>query len=202
MAESPQSQKAKRGKNNVTKKCSVCEETKSISEFHKKSTGKYGVEYRCKLCSKEMHAERYRNNTERVGAAAKKWQISHPDQKKHSQAEWNKNNHEKFRIYSATWRHRHPEQYLINKRNRDARIANALGNGWSAKEEMQLKKDYFFCCAYCGKKSKLTMDHIVSIKRGGEHNISNIVPACKSCNSSKRDTPLLIWLYKRRQQNA
>ena len=44
-------------------------------------------------------------------------------------------------------------------------------------------------CHYCQKKFKasdLTMDHIVPLARGGESVKSNLVPACKACNASKK----------------
>lgn len=44
-------------------------------------------------------------------------------------------------------------------------------------------------CAYCGRTMKkgerLTRDHLVPIVEGGTTTQDNIVPACKSCNSSK-----------------
>lgn len=190
------------GVNKLTKRCSICGENKLISEFHIKKTGKFGIGCICKPCSKELHAKWYLKNTERVYIAVRKWQSSHSELKKQTQKEWNKNNSEKFRMYSSEWKKRNPEKYLIYKRNREVRIINAPGNGWSVQEEKQLKKDYLFRCAYCGKISKLTMDHVISINQGGEHSINNIVPACKSCNCSKKDTPLLVWLYQRRQQNG
>ncbi len=44
-------------------------------------------------------------------------------------------------------------------------------------------------CYYCGKTfkpSELTMDHVVPIIRGGLSIKSNLVPACKECNSKKK----------------
>lgn len=41
-----------------------------------------------------------------------------------------------------------------------------------------------FTCRYCGKKSpSMTVDHVVPVTRGGYHDESNLVAACRSCNS-------------------
>lgn len=42
-------------------------------------------------------------------------------------------------------------------------------------------------CYYCGRKGKLTLDHFVPLAKGGDHCVSNLVFACSSCNSRKRD---------------
>jgi len=45
-------------------------------------------------------------------------------------------------------------------------------------------------CFYCGGKfSKLTVDHVVPIAKGGSHTLDNLVFACHACNSEKRDLP-------------
>jgi len=44
-------------------------------------------------------------------------------------------------------------------------------------------------CHYCENRfhpSDLTMDHRVPIARGGHSSKSNVVPACKACNSKKQ----------------
>jgi 5-methylcytosine-specific restriction endonuclease McrA len=46
-------------------------------------------------------------------------------------------------------------------------------------------------CAYCGATGcKLTIDHVIPISKGGVHAAHNVVPACKPCNDSKKDSIL------------
>ena len=51
-------------------------------------------------------------------------------------------------------------------------------------------------CHYCGSKNapgELTLDHIVPLVRGGRSTRGNCVPACKSCNTHKRDLLPTEW---------
>lgn len=47
-------------------------------------------------------------------------------------------------------------------------------------------------CAYCGGRAG-TVDHVLPLNRGGRHSEGNLVPACRSCNSSKGDKLLIEW---------
>lgn len=55
-------------------------------------------------------------------------------------------------------------------------------------------------CAYCGHKpadpSELEVEHVVPISQGGPNLLSNIVPACNSCNRSKHKHDMLKWYRK------
>lgn len=51
-------------------------------------------------------------------------------------------------------------------------------------------------CYYCGEPAsptELTMDHVVPIARGGKSSKGNLVPACKSCNSKKKQLLPMEW---------
>lgn len=51
-------------------------------------------------------------------------------------------------------------------------------------------------CEYCGKEDPpYTQDHIIPLVRGGPDIPSNIVLACKSCNSSKGSHDIFEWYY-------
>lgn len=56
-------------------------------------------------------------------------------------------------------------------------------------------------CAYCGWKqtflSELTEDHLVPLREGGPRTVLNILPACKSCNSSKGARQAYLWIRSR-----
>lgn len=51
-------------------------------------------------------------------------------------------------------------------------------------------------CYYCGHHfapTELTLDHIVPLVRGGRSTRGNCVPACKECNTRKRDLLPTEW---------
>lgn len=48
-------------------------------------------------------------------------------------------------------------------------------------------------CAYCGSASDLSIDHVVPTSKLGKHVKNNVVPACRSCNSSKSNKDLEEW---------
>ena len=51
-----------------------------------------------------------------------------------------------------------------------------------------------YVCAYCGQDAT-TVDHIVSIKAGGDPiNMENMVACCKRCNSSKGSRSQSVFL--------
>ena len=49
------------------------------------------------------------------------------------------------------------------------------------------------CCAYCGDDGDMQIEHLKPISKGGAHDIGNIVPACASCNTSKRSHSMETW---------
>jgi 5-methylcytosine-specific restriction endonuclease McrA len=110
--------------------------------------------------------ERYRNNKKELRAkgneATKRWRQAHPEQCAASNAEM-----------SHRWR---------------AHKASAPLNDLTGAQWKEIKAAYGHRCVYCGRKMlKLTMDHITPLSKGGSHTVSNIVPACQSCNSAKNN---------------
>jgi 5-methylcytosine-specific restriction endonuclease McrA len=88
-------------------------------------------------------------------------------------------------------------QTATNHRRR-ARLRDACSPGvtpqqWEEICSRHANDEGRICCAYCRKPCAVTIDHVVPICRGGRDEPSNVVPACKPCNSSKNDRLLSEW---------
>ena len=53
------------------------------------------------------------------------------------------------------------------------------------KWRQSIKEHWDYECAYCGETKNLTLDHITPRSKGGTDRVTNIVCACKECNTSK-----------------
>ncbi len=96
------------------------------------------------------------------------------------------------RLYSL----QHPGKARCRWQRRRARLLNAPINDFTVADWKLVLEHYHHRCAYCGTNDKLTQDHIIPLSRGGWHTISNIVPACLSCNCKKgARTPSEAQLY-------
>lgn len=54
-------------------------------------------------------------------------------------------------------------------------------------------------CAYCRVSDKpLQRDCVLAISRGGRYTFDNVVPTCRSCNTSKSNHEVTGWLRRKR----
>jgi 5-methylcytosine-specific restriction endonuclease McrA len=58
-------------------------------------------------------------------------------------------------------------------------------------------------CAYCGATdSALQRDCVLPVARGGRYTLSNVVPACGPCNTSKSGHEVTGWMRRKRLDEA
>lgn len=107
----------------------------------------------------------YAVNTERVRITGVAYRIAYP---------------EKVRAKNATWQKANPEKASYRRLRRFNVTPELTAAQWAT-----ILEAHNNCCAYCGTDGPMTKDHVIPISRGGTDNASNVVPACKSCNSSK-----------------
>lgn len=66
-------------------------------------------------------------------------------------------------------------------------------------DQWQALLDAWEGCAYCGADGPgLQRDCVLAISRGGRYTLTNVVPACRSCNASKCNDEVTGWLRRKR----
>lgn len=191
------------------KRCSRCRVNKLFKDFNKNGQSKDGYRPECKECRRGWREE----NREKISAQRKAYRLANKEKIAQQQKEWRIKNVAYDRATSAQWRKDNPERFKEQMRNWRAknkqrkqelehrRRARKLNNGVyiiSPKDMRKLSGP----CFYCESIDGVTMDHIIPISRGGTHSIGNLVPACKSCNSSKGDKLLVEWKAGRPRPRA
>ncbi|WP_159234154.1 HNH endonuclease [Mycolicibacterium vanbaalenii] len=54
-------------------------------------------------------------------------------------------------------------------------------------------------CAYCGASgTPLQKDCVLPISRGGRYALDNVVPSCRSCNTSKCNSEVTSWMRRKK----
>lgn len=117
---------------------------------------------------------------------------------------WIDNNQERVREIKSKYKKNNPEQVAIDNHRRRVRKLKSDGDYSQYEWNLLVEKQDGRCLA-CGKKTKLTVDHVVPLSKGGSNYISNIQGLCMKCNASKHDkikdyrkqTGLLRWIQKR-----
>jgi 5-methylcytosine-specific restriction endonuclease McrA len=113
----------------------------------------------------------------------------HPEARKEHDRQWNQ---AKWWLEYQT----KPELRLYTRQKSKRRKALERGSIGIQVKGCQVKKrfaEFGNCCAYCGAAGDLHIEHVIPISKGGTHVLSNIVPACQSCNYSKRDKDAEAW---------
>ena len=70
---------------------------------------------------------------------------------------------------------------------RISRYVSVPYKGVELSRQNVFKRDSYEC-QYCGTKNELTLDHVLPRSRKGRSSWTNLVTACKSCNTRKGDS--------------
>ena len=166
------------------KTCRKCKTEKPASAFDvnvRVSSGYYST---CQECRR---------------ARANAWKAENKDRIRAYEEE----NRDYLRELRYDWQRRNRDRHMANRRANyrtpKARMYNLLRvherrvakNGKVTPDQVTALKAHQKICYYCRKpftdKLKATIDHVIPLNKGGAHDISNLVLACKPCNSKKGD---------------
>lgn len=186
------------------KTCSVCKQIKPLTDYYKQlKINKNREEYtyyhpECKECAKLRATLWIEKNPEKYKIYRRKYD-SNP-KRKEPQYRFNKTRLENGRY--REWMRNNPEK---SKMYRENHIKHEI-----SEEEWIRCKNYFtnengeWCCAYCGflhkdhtkkrlnkiYKQDLHKEHVA---HDGNNDLSNCIPSCQRCNSSKHTKNMVEW---------
>lgn len=187
---------SKDGYRNICKRCHI-ETIEKCSEVHKEDKAKYMKQY-CKknkeILSKK-HRQYYKKNKEAFDNHNKKYYEENKETLNDLRKKYYKENKKDVLNRVKLYRKKHKDKYsFMNGRRRARKLA--LPSTLIFEQWNQIKEHFNNKCCYCGRELPLEQEHFIPLSKGGEYTINNIVPACKSCNSSKSAQNFLKWYPK------
>jgi len=111
--------------------------------------------------------------------------------------EYQTNNKVPIAKNAREYQRNHLEEHRISNQKREAK-KRELPRTLTVGQWESIKVVFENKCAYCGKEKPLEQDHFVPLNSRGEYTHNNIIPACRSCNSSKHDYDFFDWYPKRK----
>lgn len=142
---------------------------------------KHLAEYR------ERDRKYHREHREHRVAMARKYYAENKERLLDSVHRYYQDHREETIAQKRAWRAANRARSRKKSRDRDARKAAARGK--HTFEQWMCRVVYYgWMCVYCGKSltdQTLSQDHAIPLCRGGTNFASNLLPACKRCNTSK-----------------
>lgn len=168
---------------------------------------RYKSNWQCIECQVVRNKEWNEKNPERRRAIRFAWDQRHPEQRleisRVGSREYGRRNPEKIFLKSQRWIKAHPELTAGQRERRNNRLTEGVSD-FTNEQWSQKLEEFGGRCAYCKRALPQSRDHVIPISKGGFHTASNIVPACKPCNSAKGTKSLAeflgsTWLAQRCQ---
>lgn len=182
----------------------------TCKECNKKENKEYKQNNKEKV--RETERKYKQNNKEKVREWEKKWRENNKDKKREWDKRYQENNKEKIRVrrkeyYESNKEEIRKKQKEYNKKNphvkfnSDSKRRNRKqlqGNGITREQWLEMMNFFDFKCAYSGEyiggdSEFRTIDHVIPLDNGGEHDVWNCIPCYANYNYSKHTRNMLEW---------
>lgn len=162
--------------NGNMKTCSMCNETKQVSDFHKRAGSPDGLRRDCKACVCARVKSRRDANLEQERARESAYQVAHRAEKAAASSAWRKAN--PAGVADQVARHRARKLAATVEDVQYATVLATHGR-WC-----------YLCESPVREGEELHMDHVEPLAHGGAHSYANVRPSHGYCNRSKNDRQL------------
>jgi hypothetical protein len=191
--------------------CSLCASADQRAKYDPAVASERSASYRAVHPQKVKAAnDRRMLNPEKYRAQSKKSKLKRVDKVRAYNQDYYLKNRLSELARSVSWQAANPEKVRANLRHQGkVRSARARGAGgkFTRKEWVETLLYFNFRCAYCllheDEVGSLHQEHMLPVCRGGSHTKDNIVPGCRSCNTSKMHrTPMEFLAYQLRRSKT
>ena len=178
----------------MCKICSKCnsEKPETSEHFPKHLTAKGGFGTQCKLCVSEYSKSWRKENRVKLDKDKKEWYQLNKSRIAEKGIRYRQENKADIAERTSRYKKDNTEKVNLLKRQREL-IKRGLPHTFTSEQWGEAILHFDNLCAYCGEAKPLTADHFVSVKNNGEFSANNVIPACRNCNSSKRDSDFHEW---------
>ena len=204
--------KSKKGKYGFASQCKECdkqyrEENKEMIAKHKKEyyennrdgISEYWKEYyKNNKDEKREYQKQYREtHKEEVKERNKQYRESHKEEIAEKKKQHYQNNKEQI-LEKQKQYHKDNPHISFNNRNKRRQLEENQGNGITKEQWLEMMEYFDWCCAYSGEyiggdSEFRTIDHIIPLSKGGEHEVWNCVPMYNSYNYNKYTNDMEEW---------
>lgn len=156
----------------------------------------------CIECARVRSREWYYKNRDSEISRCSAYNRRNPHVPANSMARLRKKDPEHYKKYADEWKMKNKERLRVADNKKRLNRNYSKKNGTLTNSEwLKILSNQAGKCYYCGSTDRITMDHVIPLCRGGGHHASNIVAACKSCNSSKWKHTVEEWLRINDERN-
>ena len=173
------------------KKCSKCGEGKPATLEYFNKNGER-LRPNCKSCFRKQTKEYKERNKDKIKEYKKEYYEQNKDKCKERSKEYYEQNKDKFKEYKKEYREQNKDKFVTYNQKRRT-LKKQLPATLTPEQWEAIKNKFNNSCAYCEKHKKLEQEHFIPLSKGGEYTEQNIIPACKSCNSSKLNIDFHDW---------
>ena len=201
------------------KRCTKCNRRLIACKknFIKGKRCKWGYRPDCKICNRKIKKRYYKDNKNEILVKNKYYRQENKEKIAEYQKQYAEKNKEKIQEYKKVYYEENKEKIqeykkeyyeenphiIFNACNRRRKKLDKQGLDITKEQWLEMMDFFNWRCAYSeeylgGRENKKirTIDHIISVDKGGLNVIWNIVPMHKSYNSSKWNKDMEDWYKK------
>ena len=148
------------------------------------------------LRTREINRRYEQNNKEAIAETDRLYRQNNHEAITERNRRYYQNNREKVAKARRLYKQNNPDVIRKSDRKRKALKVQTSHIPYTLAELASRYEQFDCCCAYCGSECPDTIDHFIPLSKGGVDSVSNYVPACLRCNTSKRDSEAFAWYRK------